>query len=582
MTKKLKFFDYLNVLKHLITFSLFLLVNSIEKDIYPYSTSVFVSLIALKTPFFYSALLYLFSFVVLGRLGLLASASITVATIFIIKLIKYKSKTKNYEYVFYTAISMIGYIFLGDTQIESSYEKRILCTLICSFLTIVFINAFYAIENKALKYKMEKEEYSSIIIALIIIGVGISNVTTPLIWKGLSTTIILIATYIFSGGVSVLISACLGISLTIYYSSVNYLSIFIFYSVFATLFCPYSRHLSAISLLLCDLLIQTLFNVYPAFDLAETLTTSIGGLIFCIVPTTALNKLKDKINFFREKQLVRQTINSNRQILSNKLYELSGVFYEMSSIFNTFKKGEISIEKIKKSTINEIKKNICKQCKACSNCTYNDNSRTLGISKMIDIGLAKGKVSLIDMPNEISSVCIHPKDIIYATNKFLAEFHSYRLSSQTISTSRELISKESQGVAEILKGLALESGTLLKYHNKLEKMLYEELLKNGFFASEILIYGENNRTIVAIILTMKEFSLSQLQSVVSKCLNFEVILYEKNYVTEEKVYLSFKKKVEYDAVFGITSTKKDNSLISGDTHSILRINDEKFLVRKFL
>jgi stage II sporulation protein E len=57
-----------------------------------------------------------------------------------------------------------------------------------------------------------------------------------------------------------------------------------------------------------------------------------------------------------------------------------------------------------------------------------------------------------------------------------------------------------------------------------------------------------------------------------------VILCEKSNITEDKIYLSFRKRVEYDAVFGVSKVNKDGSPISGDTHSVLRISDKKFLV----
>jgi hypothetical protein len=96
--------------------------------------------------------------------------------------------------------------------------------------------------------------------------------------------------------------------------------------------------------------------------------------------------------------------------------------------------------------------------------------------------------------------------------------------------------------------------------------------------SEILIYSEQDRLSVGLILTMKEFSLEGLTNAISKSLKTNMILCEKNNITQEKVYLSFKKKVEYDAVFGVSKSIKDGSIVSGDTHSITRISDEKFLV----
>jgi len=93
-----------------------------------------------------------------------------------------------------------------------------------------------------------------------------------------------------------------------------------------------------------------------------------------------------------------------------------------------------------------------------------------------------------------------------------------------------------------------------------------------------LIYGEEERTSVSVILTMKEFSLSHLQKVISDTLGIEMTLKDKADVSDGKFFLSFSKACDYDAVFGIAKVKKDGSNISGDTHSVVRISDKKFLV----
>ena len=265
-------------------------------------------------------------------------------------------------------------------------------------------------------------------------------------------------------------------------------------------------------------------------------------------------------------------------MLSNKLFELSAVFMEMSSAFDSFKKREDSIDKIKERSINEIREKVCKNCENYARCKNNDKKIKIGLNKMIDIGLAKSKLSLIDLPEEVGGLCVHPTDVIYCVNKFLAEFRNYRLSYMNLSNSRAIIAKEAEGVSEILKGLALETGTQLKYQSKLEKTLLDELQKKGFLINEILIFGEENHTKINLILNMKEFSLSLLNNVIERIVKCKVILCEKNNITEEKIFLSFKKRVDFDAVFGTANVKKDDSEISGDTHSVLRISDDKFLV----
>ncbi len=579
MKRKSNAFDYLNVIKYVIIFLSHLCLNKFEQTVYPYSTAIYASTLAVGGGFIPNSIIYMVSFIFLGRPGLLASSAISLGVMLIIKFIRLRFKTKTgYEYVFYTAISMIGFIFLGDTAIETQIERRIFCTLISSILTLIFITAISAIEKKSFKYKMNVEDYVTIIISVVVLGIGICNLSSPLIWKGISAFLILSCVYLFRTGVGVTVASSLGVSLAIYYGNVSFVATLVLWGLSAEALSSISRYLSALALVLCDYLVFLLFGIYTSYTISEFLPVMIGTLFFCVVPTKLLSLIKDRVHAFREKQLARQTINRNRIMLSNKLFELSSVFTEMSNAFVKFKKCETSAERIRENSIRETQESVCKNCENLGRCKKRETQKNLGLNKMIDIGLAKGKLNLIDLPDELGSICVHPGDIIYCVNKFLAEYRSYRLSSMNLSSSRAIIAKEAEGVAEILKGLALESGTLLKYHSKLEKILADELLKKGFLASEILIYGEDKLVNVSLILNMKEFSLSLLQSIIGKVIGSNAILYEKNNISEEKVYLSFKRRVEYDAVFGIARVKKDGSQISGDTHSVMRISDDKFLV----
>ena len=53
---------------------------------------------------------------------------------------------------------------------------------------------------------------------------------------------------------------------------------------------------------------------------------------------------------------------------------------------------------------------------------------------------------------------------------------------------------------------------------------------------------------------------------------------EKINITEQKVYVMLRKTPDFDAVFGLSTAIKDGSQKSGDTHSIVRISGDKFLV----
>ena len=358
----------------------------------------------------------------------------------------------------------------------------------------------------------------------------------------------------------------------------NYVSIYLIYGVFTESLIGISKYASAFALLAVDYLLQVFFNIYTVYTAIHFISVLFGCVCFCVIPNHILQKLKDKLYAFREKQLVRQCINRNRTILSNKLYDLSSIFSEMANSFNLFQKKSLSEDGAKAIMEKEILSCVCKECDNFIRCKKNERIIGGDINKMIDIGFAKGKLSLIDLPNDLSAICTHPNNILYGLNKLLADYRARLIENENLAVGRRLIASEALGIADILQGLALESGQLLKFNNKLERMLFDKLVKGGFIISELLLFGEEDRITVNLIITMKEFSILNLQNLISGALGINMIVVDKVSISEEKLYLSLKKANEYDAVFGISKTTKDGSLASGDTYSMTKISCDKYLV----
>ena len=572
-------FDYAKVLKYAALLFTFTAFNCLEKQIAPYSAAPFFATLAGGSSLITTPLLFLTSFLLCGEPGLIGAGGIISLIGVFVTLIYRKMNIKlKFQPVIFVFLAMVAYVFLGNTAKETLLEKRIFCTIITVALTFLCIIAYRAISEKGLKFKLGFEELCSVATVVAVLGLGTCSFISPYFWKSVCVLLILISCYVFRMGISTLISAVLGLSLAVYYGNIGFVSVFLIWNVFAESFAPLSRYASAAALTLSDYLVQLVFGIYYGYSTIDFISVLIGVFLFSAIPTFILKNLKEKLYSFREKQLVRQAINRNRIKLSGRLYDLSGVFNEMADAFNLFKKNGVNENSAKENIKKEIVRSVCSGCNNFEKCRSSDKKVFLGIDKMIDIGFAKGKLTLIDMPKETGEACAHPNNVLYGLNKMLNDYRTKLVESQSVSSGRDLIAAEARGVAEILRGLALESGTLLKYHNRLERLLTENLFKAGFIITELLIYGEEDRITVSIISAMKEFSLPEMQLVIENTLGINLQVCEKNLITDQKCYISFKKATEFDAVFGIAKAKKDGSNISGDTYSVTRINDDKFLV----
>ena len=145
-----------------------------------------------------------------------------VAVFYVIICLIYSKAKRKTKLIFcvYTAISLVGYIFIGNTIYKIPLQKRLIESAICVVLSFICSVTLNAISEKGLKYKFATDEYACLVAFVVILGVGIAHFTSPLIWKGISALMVLLVAYLFRFGISTTISAVLGISLAVYYGNV--------------------------------------------------------------------------------------------------------------------------------------------------------------------------------------------------------------------------------------------------------------------------------------------------------------------------------------------------------------------------
>ena len=545
----------------------------------PYSAAILITALVQGYSILLTPVLFLSSFLIFNKTGLLGSMAVaTVIYAIIVSIYKRLNKKVKHEIVVYTFLGLLGFLIIGDTTNFIEVESRILSVVITTALSFLCFISAKAISQKGLKFKLGFEELTSLAIITSVFGLGICNFISPQFWKTLSILIVLTSCFVYRTGISTLISAVLGISASIYYGDLSFVSVFIVYSIIAESLTPLSRHVASLAVFVADYILHIIFSIYSVYALPEFISVLVATVIFCLFPTQILNNIKEKLYAFREKQLVRQAINRNRTVLAGRLYDLSGVFTEMANAFNSFKKNGVSETTAKDAMLKEICSNVCRDCENYAKCKRRDQNFLSGLNKMIDIGFAKGKLTLIDLPKELGGICLHPNNVIFGLNRLLADYRAKLIENANVNSGRDLIAAEALGVAEILRGLALESGTLLKYHNRVERDLSENLFKAGVSVSELLIYGENDLISVSLITDVKQFSISTVQKVINRTLGFNLTLTEQSAITDDKCYLSFRKSHDYDAVFGLATAKKDGSIVSGDTHAVTRVGYDRFLL----
>ncbi len=556
----------------------FLILSSVSEDAPILSLSLLISIEGVSFSPFFVPLAFVLSFLTNKSSFLLYSLVTAVISVIFFGIFRLKEKTPKIEIlpllcsliILYVLFPINGKIIFSENKIYGG-----IFTLLFSCITFI---ATRSLVKKNFKIKLGLEELFSVFTVFSIAGLGISNFISPLVFKGIAIFTLLACGYLFSGREIYAFGIILGFGLSIYYKNLSYVSLFLCIAVVSDTLSNFSRYLSPLGVLATDYLLEQVFSLRGGFTSSDILSLVIPSALFLIIPTKLLRTLKSKLNIFKEKRIVRETLNRQRTATSNRLFELSNVFREMSSAFKIFNECDLTENFSKNHVKRKIKENACGNCENSQRCMMSGTPSEQDLNKFLDIGFAKGKVSLIDLPNSFSENCAKPNNVLFTTNKLLAEHRRALIDKINVKNGRELLAMQSLSVSEVLNSLAVETGTVLKFRSEKERVLSDALKKRGIITEELLIYGEKESFSISAIISGDELPEELIEKEVSKNVGFRVKIEDKYPVTSAKTYVKLSIALDYDCVFGVSNLAKDGTAKSGDTHSVLRISKSKLLV----
>ncbi len=451
--------------------------------------------------------------------------------------------------------------------------QKVLLAAFAFLLAAVFAVGLRAFLFKALKCRLRGDELIFCILLYLFVGLGVCHFLSVNAYMGISFLLLLLFAYMTKDSDTLLFSFIL--SLPAFLVGGVSPTRFFFYGVAVTLFIKWGRLPAALILLGSFFAwgyLDGLYALSGVYLAGAILSGVLPCLIFMLLPSSFVKNLENKWIFYREKHLSRVAINRNRAEIGKQLYELSSVFREIECTFYAL--GETGAEESAKAFIQTQTANeLCKQCEKALTCKKKGALKEL--HTLIDVGCMKGKISLLDMPKKLADECIKQSDLLYLMNRQLAEYRKYMLEAENAASGRALLARQAQAVSEILKNLALEQSEPVCLRTEQERQFYTQLLTVGIVCSEVFIHGEPP---TVSIITHGRTDVHKLAAVASHLLQTPMMICEKLSLSQEKYCFILRKKPYFDAAFGVSSVKKDGSITSGDTHSVIKIDETKFMV----
>ncbi len=493
----------------------------------------------------------------------------------------FKKKTKMWGMVLLVALSQLIKLAFIYKQVE-----EIIFLIITIILGILF---FFACEKligcivkKSWVYKLTNIELISAGIAIIAFACGLSSFSIGQFEfiKFFTALSLLIICYLSKRSFCVILSYLIAFGTILPSGNTIFVAPIMIWALSIIIFKSNKGYLSAGALVLAEAGCGYLLKLYYTFGIIEFLPVIIASVIFVLIPRQCFDKLKVVFDSEQKRLALKNMYNQGRDIVGRRLENLSNVFFEMNLVFKAMLKKSMSEEDIKTLLFKEIKKRVCENCPEKARChrTFCDDT-TKSFEELITIAFSKGKVSLLDIPSFLNSRCGKVNLIISNVNGLCGQYKKYSEIMGTLDTSKLLIAEQFYGISNIIKGLSKEVATNVSFDTIREENIKTELNFNNIICSDVVVYDKNIHTKeVSLIVRNEDEGKKQIKDIVSEICETKMIVSNRNTaITPGWTNLILKNAPKYDCVFGLSLQTKSGSVQSGDSHSEIRLSENKFL-----
>lgn len=483
----------------------------------------------------------------------------------------------KFEVLFYLIIALAPYVIFSDYFNSNDlalnpYLVRTIAALIALAFTFLCFKSVYALMYRLWRCRLKEDELICLCLVYAVCGAGLYSLSGETFYLIFSACITVIAVRVCRSPASFIVSLTLAIPPSAVMLNPSYLTVFFIISVASLAFSGAGRFATGG---VCGILFATFMYYKGCFDCAVPLIALYAILLFavCFLPSLAPNKTYEdiKMRLLVKGVLTDTAVARSQRNTSEQLYRISEVFKEIECAFLALDE-EVSDGAARVRIFQEIKEKCCINCERNKRCEL--SSVYIGFKKLIDAGCMKGRVSLIDLPSEMTLNCARPTEVLNCLNAVLIEYRRVMTETENARSGRKLLAEQAHGVAEVMKSCAVELNRTRAFAGAAESV-QKALASGGIACPEISIGFDGNE--VLCVVTGKT-DIDKLCAIVSKTLQKRFVLKDKIVYGGEKCCLVLGAPPRMDAAFGVAYAIKSGERVSGDTHSVIRINDHTFLM----
>ena len=487
-------------------------------------------------------------------------------------------------------VVLVGVYTLLSQVVSLYYVNNIggwLDALIFAVVSIVFvyvcITVFQVIVMRGWFYKLTLDETICLVTLITVLTFGIAEIYIYdcALYKFVATLLILLCVGVNKKIYSIILAISIGLGVSIINLSLEPIGELAIIALVANIFNYPHKYKIVLITIIGDLIMQIYF-VGLGVDIIYTLIpTAFAIVCFLCVPNKTIDKWADKYITSNAELSVRNVISSTRKNIKHRMSELSDVFKQMEQIHLKLIKQELSKEQMVLMLSNELSKSLCNECKHKNNCYKGlGTDGVASVSKLVEIGLKKGKISILDLPSNLAQKCSIVNLLIGKINQLVAENQRYNIMLKDVNDVKFLLAEQMGAVSQLLLDLGEDLDKNIAFDNTMHNKILNNLLSNNIVCSEVLIFAEKNEDVSVVVIVKGENAYNPaIETIISKIVKLPMIIVEVE-PTDLSDYYSVKlaRACKRDVVFGISNVTKTGSVSSGDSHSLIRLGNNKYLL----
>ena len=592
MAQKIRFrYNYKAVLTYLALFAGMLLLNFTMQSFEPFSLALFAAALACGFNPLACAGLYILAGGLSFAAGGIPFAVFTVQGALLGGIFLFYERTRRAmkaELALYLFLAAALFFWLFGAFVYRDYLRAAIVAAVIFIFCFVFIGAMRCILVRAGKMRLSPEDFVFCAAAVAALGVGLYNCAGSYVYESVALLGILLACGLLRNGNAAFCALVLSLPPAICGSvaaaapQLVVCAEYVLYAALALAFLRAGKLPAVLAVFLADVAVRYLTDFYSAENIAGAFTSAafyltmlvplIPCLLFALLPEKLLDKCAARMRRFGERQLTRESINRNRAMIGERLYEVSAAFREIEATFSALDDDTENDGARRRFILEEMEREVCAGCERRNEC--GQTAREEGLQKLVDIGCGKGKVNLIDLPSDLASACRNPSALLFSLNKLLAEYRRHAVDEENAAAGRKLLADQAHAVAEMLKHLALSQSAPVGKHLDAERELRGALAAAGIACEEVFIGGESPDIYIT---AAGNISAAAMRTAAERALGIPLILSSKSALSADKYCYLFRKRPALDAAFGVASRTKDGESACGDTHSVIKIDERTFL-----